>query len=830
MHRPSSLSCIAACCAGSSQFALFLLLLLLTWPDRLVVAQDAPDSRYVFEEDNPDAQERREKQIEQITTTVQPIEEKLNFEAPEVGFDQEKNVMRGTGGVLVSRGGVQMQADSAAANLDSKDVSLDGRVVFTWPEGEVTADKAAVNIDSETGVFEDATIETNEGSYRMSADELYKDSERDYRFFDARFSTCYCEDDSVPWSIECNRALLEDDGYAHTYGTSFNVNGVPILYSPYFIVPVKRTRQSGFLAPTYGYSNQDGVQLQLPFYWVIDDYADATITPFTAVQSRTGLSVGYRKVFSRSSTSEGRVYYSDESARDGDLRGTNVSNLFDPTFDENRFGGFNRFGWAAEPDAAVPTRINSDLRYVSDDLFIREIEDIDIADSSDRYVTSQMLAQSSFGGVVFSEVSAEYNQSMVSDDDLIFQRLPQVGLSSRRSFKPFGFNPYGFKVVTDGRVTATDFVRKEGYDGWRYDINPNLSMPHHYQNFLSGSLDVGFNFTYYDQRNSDIPGTDEMILDDDRQVMQVSYTASTAVERVYSLADDSWLGYLSGLGVKSQSEQLRRVKHVIEPYVRYNFTPSTYQDELPLYDSLDRIRQRSLFTYGFRTSLLGRYVPATGSTRIEELTPALEDIPVFDPDLNAFGQGRARMPRLSSGSIAEVAYLQVAQSYDYVEERKDKDPGREPFSDVGYELGLQPSTYFAFAFDGNVDAEESDMSSYGIGASFRDDRGDVFRARYSYIENAVSQVDGNIEVVLSDRFRLGFFGRYDDEQSEFIESEVALRIQSACNCWYVDLGYTDTINPDRKQGLVRFTLLGLGDLTQNFSLNQNVSQPLSTTP
>lgn len=786
----------------------------------MLSAQESPDDRFVFEEDARNAKRAQDKKIEQITAADAPLDEDLDFEAPEVEYMQETKKMRGSGGVLVSRGNVQLQADTAEADLVTKDVELSGDVVFTWPEGEVVADSASLNMDSEIGKFSDATIETVQGNYKVSAAELYKDSDKDFRVFDTQFTTCYCEDESVPWSIECSRATIEDDAYAHTYHTTFRVAGVPIIYTPYFLVPVKRTRQSGFLAPTYGYSNQDGFQFELPYYAVIDDYSDLLLRPFTSARTRTGTAVGYRRRFSRTSDLDSRIYYSNESARDGDLRGTNIDNLFDPTFDEDRFGGFLRYGWSSPTDAAVPTRISSDIRYVSDDLFLREIPDIDIGDRSDRYTTSQVLVQSAVAGNIFAELSGEFNQSLQTDDDLIFQRLPQLSVSTRESFRPFGFNPYGVKVVGGVRLDAVDFVRQEGFDGWRYNINPSLAIPHHFQNYVSGEFGISMHQTFYQLGEDRFPGSEEIVTDDERQVFQFSYTASTALERVFTVADDSFLDYITSLGARSQANRLRRVKHVIEPFVRYNYTPSTYQDELPLFDSLDRIRQRSLVTYGVRTSLLGRFTPVSGATRIEELTPELEDIPVYDPDASrAFGMGLDRSLMRPRGHVNEVAYLAVAQSYDYVEDKKDRDPDRSSLSDLGYELGLSPTSYFGLALNGNFDSEEQDFSSWGLGTSFRDDRGDVLRARYSYIDEQISQVDGNLEVVLTERYRLGFFGRFDDRESEFIESEVALRIQSACNCWYVDVGYVDTLNPDRQRGMVRFTLLGLGDIAQNFSLN-----------
>ncbi|MCB0339582.1 MAG: LPS assembly protein LptD, partial [Bdellovibrionales bacterium] len=164
------------------------------------------------------------------------------------------------------------------------------------------------------------------------------------------------------------------------------------------------------------------------------------------------------------------------------------------------------------------------------------------------------------------------------------------------------------------------------------------------------------------------------------------------------------------------------------------------------------------------------------------------------------------------GDTRDIMVLGLKQSYDYLEDHNDLDPKRSAFSDVGLDLGLYPNRDFGFHFDANYDAENRDFSSWGIDNTIRDDRGDAIRGRFTFIDNQVSQLDGNVEIVLSDRLKVGYYGKFDDLESEFVESKVALRIMSACNCWSIDLGYHDRLNPDKQQYTLSFTLAGLGEI------------------
>ena len=51
---------------------------------------------------------------------------------------------------------------------------------------------------------------------------------------------------------------------------------------------------------------------------------------------------------------------------------------------------------------------------------------------------------------------------------------------------------------------------------------------------------------------------------------------------------------------------LDKLKHTIEPLLEYLYIPPVDQGDLPVFDGIDRINERSLFTYGFATRLLGR--------------------------------------------------------------------------------------------------------------------------------------------------------------------------------------------------------------------------------
>lgn len=306
---------------------------------------------------------------------------------------------------------------------------------------------------------------------------------------------------------------------------------------------------------------------------------------------------------------------------------------------------------------------------------------------------------------------------------------------------------------------------------------------------------------------------------------------STAVERVYQVDRSGWFSRLASYGAKNEKSELVRMKHTIEPNFQYTYIPDIDQENNPLFDQLDRYRQRSLVSYGFNSRIYGRFMEPYERTRsVEELAAAGESIPMVDlgSSMLDFGRNMVIAPSqnvdLREGEIRQLAMFSVKQTYDFVEASKDVDPNVEPFSDLNLGVSLSPSSYFSTGFQTNYHTQDGSFSSYALSLGFMDDREDMIRSRYTFVDQSVQQLEANVEIALHPRFRAGGYIRYDADQSEVIESRGLLRFINSCRCWSADLGVGQTINPDRKMVLFTFTFGGLGGITQGVGLPQQGTQ------
>jgi lipopolysaccharide assembly outer membrane protein LptD (OstA) len=379
-----------------------------------------------------------------------------------------------------------------------------------------------------------------------------------------------------------------------------------------------------------------------------------------------------------------------------------------------------------------------------------------------------------------------------------------------------------------------------------------VSVPFHVASYVRGAASVELRQTEYSLSETMLPASatplpdGSMELDDStsRTLPIFSYGMSTGVERVYEVDRNSLLSKLVTLGARHERTELARLKHTIEPTVQYTYVPDVDQTYNPLFDQADRYRERSQFAYGFTSRLYGRFLEPYERTRdVEELTAAGESMPTYDLSSSVldFGRNMMLMPSGSvdtrTGEIRELVTLSVKQVYDALDysnseqtssdtdgdtetdtdsDSDDDTEYKEPdaFSDINVGLAFQPSSYFSFGGQTNVNPNEGDFSSYQLALGFRDDREDALRVRYTFIDESIDQVEGNGEIKIHEQLRAGYYARYDANEGEIMEQRAVARFMNSCKCWGFDLGVSNRINPDDNRVLFNFILGGLGDMQQ----------------
>lgn len=146
----------------------------------------------------------------------------------------------------------------------------------------------------------------------------------------------------------------EDVGLAQ--GAVLSFMQVPLLPVPFLSFPLSDQRKSGFLPPTPGLDNVNGVEVAVPYYWNIAPNRDATLTP--TFMSKRGVNLA----------SEFRYLEADYS---GELRWDLMPD--DPLRSRTRWGLAARHsGTLARPFGTGSMTLGLSLNRVSDDDYWRD--------------------------------------------------------------------------------------------------------------------------------------------------------------------------------------------------------------------------------------------------------------------------------------------------------------------------------------------------------------------------------------------------------------------------------------------------------------------------
>lgn len=221
--------------------------------------------------------------------------------ADEVRYSAETGVVRARGAVQVFYKGRTLTAEEVIYDSAADQVSAVGPVVLRTEGGEtVYADTATLDADLREGLILGARS-VIAGGGKIAAVEARREDDRYNILEKAVFSPCeVCADTPTPvWRIRAERIVHDQqEREIHYEDAYFDVFGVPIGYLPYFRHPSPEVkRASGLLAPEATRDRAYGLGVKQPYFYVIDDHSDATITPFISTSDGAILEGEYRRRF-----------------------------------------------------------------------------------------------------------------------------------------------------------------------------------------------------------------------------------------------------------------------------------------------------------------------------------------------------------------------------------------------------------------------------------------------------------------------------------------------------------------------------------------------------
>lgn len=240
-----------------------------------------------------DADGARSGKIKNKHASDQPAE----LTADQIQQDRDLNTVIARGHVEVDQNGQILLADTLSYNLKQDIIIASGNVSLTDASGqvmftdymEITGDMKEAAVDGIRMQMIDDSRMTGANGRRIGGTRTIL-NKADY----TACKPCAEHPENPPlWQLNADTVTHDEIQHVIEYENVWlDFDGVPIAYSPYFshTDPMVK-RQSGLLAPGMLNNSTLGSSVRIPYFQVIDDYHDITLTPLVSTNRGEQLNV-----------------------------------------------------------------------------------------------------------------------------------------------------------------------------------------------------------------------------------------------------------------------------------------------------------------------------------------------------------------------------------------------------------------------------------------------------------------------------------------------------------------------------------------------------------
>ncbi|MBM4307558.1 MAG: LPS-assembly protein LptD [Deltaproteobacteria bacterium] len=501
---------------------------------------------------------------------VEKGEGPVDIEADELSYERERQVYEAHGRVEVRRGDLSLKGDHAQLNMATKDLTAWGNVVLREGEDVLECERLEINLDTKLGKIYQAKLFLKDQNFHITSKEAEKLGENQYRIREGSFTTCDAE--RPPWKFTVKELEVTVEGYGIAKGPTFYLEGIPSLYLPWGLFPVRKERQTGLLLPRLGYSRKYGPEMKNAFFWAMTKDMDSTL--YFDYLGKRGFKEGleYRYAFTPETHGQASFHFID-----------------DHHFNKNRYAFF------AQHQQKFPYNfyLKGNINHVSDNRYHRDFDEDLPGEAKIDSRSRAQLRSTVFGGKNWDRFSFLTEASVFQDltkksNDEVIQKLPQV------SFQAHPQALFNTPLFFDGGASYTNFWREKGVEGYRGDLFPRLFYPVRLFNVLKVESSVGPRETLYKSFDDPIQQYKGW---ESRETVVASTEVSTEFYKIYEAGTVSKI---------SRLYKVAKWMHTIEPMISYQYAPRVNQKDLPTFDDLDRIPYSNQITYGFTQRLIGK--------------------------------------------------------------------------------------------------------------------------------------------------------------------------------------------------------------------------------
>jgi len=595
--------------------------------------------------------------------------EKVSIDADSFHFDQERKLFVALGNVHFQSTSMNMTCDYAEYSDETGDYTAVGNVVFKDAEGTVLCERVEGNVLTHKAKFFQAVLDNMVKDYLLKGERIDKVGEESYQVKNGSISECGKKHSL--WEIGGRDLWIQKGEYVTAKHMTLKIGGVPLFYSPYFLYPIKTTRQSGFLPPLFGEGGRNGSSVKLDYFQAFGTSRDATLTYEYLADNGNRFGLEYRYALSRSIRGAffARYIHDRNADREGSRIGMNEDRweagvthyhnlddrLYGGLFMDAFSDGFYQSDFSPFSEARVQSNGQSNLTMVkrwdgaNATVDFRYYQELGV-----RHETTSLQSLPELRFDIPARRAGTSNWFYSLDSSFVnFYRQEMYGttLSGAISSVPDALQPVtsdqraNLKVLEEVGFDGETALRYQGIKGRRLHFDPSLSLPLDLTSNVVFTPAVGYQETFY---NRGAVGEDFV----QQGVLHARMDLDSRFYRDFSVGRTGTL------------------RHIVEPKISYLYRPEKKAADIPVYDELDRIDPVDEIHF----SLFNRLLMTRESSREGEDAEAempLRRREILTVKLDALYDRRRKEDRLHTLrgeldlNLSDLFYFEVNSGYDF---------------------------------------------------------------------------------------------------------------------------------------------------------------------
>ncbi|RYE75879.1 MAG: LPS-assembly protein LptD, partial [Oxalobacteraceae bacterium] len=304
------------------------------------------------------------------TSTEDSGPREVGFEANELAYDSEKELVTAAGNVVLRSGEQSVRADSVTWDRRSNVITANGNIRFVDNDGNVLySDTLTLSDDLQLGTMQNMLLALREGG-RLAAAAGERGEDGNVVLTRASYSACPVEDEdgcpkSPSWRITAERVVYDPEANRVNFqGAWLEMFGARILPIPRLMISTDGGAISGLMIPNIRISPSNGFEISQSYYWNLAQNMDLTASAYVYTEAPPMVSAQFRHL-----TGKGAYQVTGYATRSGRISvGPSPDPGADPEVGSDDWRGYifanGKFQLSPEWSLTASARVASDRTFL----------------------------------------------------------------------------------------------------------------------------------------------------------------------------------------------------------------------------------------------------------------------------------------------------------------------------------------------------------------------------------------------------------------------------------------------------------------------------------